>query len=159
MEIEELYNQNYVYLKNFLIHLTKDGDLADDIIQELFSKILLQPKVLMNVKYMKSWLVKGAKNTLIDYYRKKKPDLFNDENIIESMLISHHSPESNSLIQAQIEDVLSKLSPTDKAIILAKEYYGYKYEEISELLDIPIPTLKSRVLRMKKRLLKEERER
>jgi len=51
--------------------------------------------------------------------------------------------------------VLGKLSDTDKAIILAKEYYGYDYKEISDLLDIPVPTLKSKVFRMRKKLIQE----
>ncbi|WP_245698248.1 RNA polymerase sigma factor [Sporosarcina ureilytica] len=66
--IEEIYNEHYRYLKNFLIGLTKSDEIADDIIQELFAKILMTPTRILEVNYMKSWLVKCAKNTLIDYY-------------------------------------------------------------------------------------------
>lgn len=153
--IEQIYNEHYVYLRNFLIGLTKDDEIADEIIQELFSKILITPSRVLNVTYMKSWLVKGAKNTLLDYYKKKKPELLHDESIIESLLIDNDTPEINILINSQLETILGKLSAADKAVILAKEYYGYDYHEISELLNLPVSTLKSKVFRMRKRIIKE----
>lgn len=152
--IEEIYYEHYRYLRNFLMGLTKSDEIADDIIQELFAKILVTPTKILEVNYMKSWLVKSAKNTLIDYYRKKKPDLLNDENIIESLLIDNFTPEVNVILNHELETILDQFSITDKAIMLAKEYYGYSYKEISELLNIPISTLKSRVFRMKKSIIK-----
>ncbi|MGE7917153.1 RNA polymerase sigma factor [Lysinibacillus xylanilyticus] len=62
--IEEIYEEHYTYLRNFLIGLTKSYDVADDIIQELFAKILTDPSRVQQVTYMKSWLVKAA-NSLI----------------------------------------------------------------------------------------------
>ncbi|MBD8069599.1 RNA polymerase sigma factor [Bacillus sp. PS06] len=153
--IEEIYNEHYSYLRNFLIGLTKDDAIADDIIQELFSKILVNPTSVFKVKYMKSWLVQGAKNTLLDHYKKKKPELFKDEKIIESLLIDNHTPEVKMLINNQLETILGQLSTTDKAIILAKEYYGYNYQEISELLNLPLSTLKTRVFRLRKQMIKQ----
>lgn len=152
--IEEVYNEHYRYLRHFLIGLTKNEELADDIIQDLFAKILLTPNRILKVNYMKSWLIKSAKNTLIDHYRKKKPDLLNDENIIESLLIDNFTPEVSVTFNSELEVILNQLSATDKAIILAKEYYGYNYQEISELLNLPVSTLKSKVFRLRKNMIK-----
>jgi RNA polymerase sigma-70 factor (ECF subfamily) len=153
--IEEMYNAHYVYLRNFLIGLTKNDEAADDIIQELFAKILVNPSSVLEVTYMKSWLVKGAKNTLLDHYKKKRPELLKDENMIESILINNQTPEVKTLVNQQIQTVLGDLNDTDRAILLAKVYYGYDYQEISELLNIPVSTLKSKVFRMRKQMAKE----
>ncbi|WP_077604949.1 RNA polymerase sigma factor [Oceanobacillus sojae] len=153
--IEEIYNEHYAYLKNFLIGLTKSDEIADDIIQELFSKILINPTSVYKVDYMKSWLTRGAKNTLLDYYKKKKPALLHNDRVIESLLIDNHTPEVDFMIHDRLESALGRLSDTDKAIILAKEYYGYNYQEISELLNLPISTLKSKVFRMRKQMIKK----
>lgn len=153
--IEEVYNEHYRYLRHFLIGLTKSDEVADDIIQELFTKILATPTRILQVNYMKSWLVKSAKNTLIDHYRKKKFEVLSDENVIESLLIDNFTPEVKMMINNELETILNQLSTTDKAIILAKEYYGYNYQEISELLDLPVPTLKSKVFRLRKKMIKE----
>ena len=149
--IEEIYNEHYAYLRNFLIGLTKSDVIADDIIQDFFTKILVS---LTEVKYMRSWLITGVKNTLLDYYKKKKPDLFQDENIIETLLVDSYTPEVSTTINSELETILGKLSTTEKAIIIAKEYYGYDYNEISELLNIPVSAIKSQVFRMRKRMIK-----
>lgn len=153
--IEEIYNEHYVYLSNFLIGLTKSDEIAEDIIQELFTKILVSPYRITKVNYMKSWLIRGAKNTLLDYYKKKQPVLFQNEDIIEALLVDNYTPEVSATVNNELETILGELSTTDKAIIIAKEYYGYDYQEISELLNIPVSTLKSKVFRMRKRVIKE----
>ncbi|MER2128385.1 RNA polymerase sigma factor [Solibacillus sp.] len=152
--IEEIYNEHYAYLRNFLIGLTKSDVIADDIIQDFFTKILVSPSVVTEVKYMRSWLITGVKNTLLDYYKKKKPELLQDENIIETLLVDNYTPEVRTTINNELETILGKLSTTEKAIIIAKEYYGYDYNEISELLNIPVSAIKSQVFRMRKRMIK-----
>ncbi|MER2120453.1 MAG: RNA polymerase sigma factor [Solibacillus sp.] len=152
--IEEIYNEHYAYLRNFLIGLTKSDVIADDIIQDFFTKILVSPSVVTEVKYMRSWLITGVKNTLLDYYKKKKPELLQDENIIETLLVDNYTPEVSATINNELETILGKLSTSEKAIIIAKEYYGYDYNEISDLLNIPVSTIKSIVFRMRKRMIK-----
>ncbi|MEK4425815.1 RNA polymerase sigma factor [Solibacillus sp. FSL K6-1523] len=152
--IEEIYIAYYPYLRNYLLKLTKDEGVADDIIQELFSKILKDPAKISQVQHMKSWLIKASKNTLLDYYKKKKPELLHDENLIEDLLVNYQTPESKAVMDAQIEAVLKNLSKRDRSIVLAKFYYGYSYEEISELLNISISTIKSTVFRIRKQMAK-----
>ncbi|WP_339264455.1 RNA polymerase sigma factor [Solibacillus sp. FSL W7-1472] len=152
--IEEIYNEHYAYLRNFLIGLTKSDVIADDIIQDFFTKILVSPSIVTEVKYMRSWLITGVKNTLLDYYKKKKPELLQDENIIETLLVDNYTPEVSATINNELETILGKLSTSEKAIIIAKEYYGYDYNEISNLLNIPVSTIKSKVFRMRKRMIK-----
>lgn len=152
--IEEIYNEHYAYLRNFLIGLTKSDVIADDIIQDFFTKILVSPSIVTEVKYMRSWLITGVKNTLLDYYKKKKPELLQDENIIETLLVDNYTPEVSATINNELETILGKLSTSEKAIIIAKEYYGYDYNEISNLLNIPVSTIKSIVFRMRKRMIK-----
>ena len=152
--IEEIYNEHYAYLRNFLIGLTKSDVIADDIIQDFFTKILVSPSVVTEVKYMRSWLITGVKNTLLDYYKKKKPELLQDENIIETLLVDNYTPEVSATINNELETILGKLTTSEKAIIIAKEYYGYDYNEISNLLNIPVSTIKSIVFRMRKRMIK-----
>lgn len=152
--VEKLYIEHYPYLRNFLIGMTKSGEIADDIIQEAFSKILTEPKQLQNITYVRSWLITVTRNTLLDYYKKKRPHLLNNEQVIESLLVDYDTPETNTLISQQLDSILQSLSLQDRAIILAREYYGYSYREMSELFHIRISTLKSRVFRIKKGIIK-----
>lgn len=152
--IEDIYEAHYHYLLYFLIGLTKNEALAEDMIQDLFAKLLMTPESIADVTYMRSWLITSAKNNLIDHYRKKQPDLMEDE-VIETLLIDHFTPEATVIHQAEMASYLEDLSEQDKAIILAKEHYGYSYEEMSALFNIPVSTLKSKVFRTKKRIIKK----
>lgn len=55
--IEKEYTMNYSYLKNFLVKLTNDQNLAEDVVQEVFSRLLKEPEKILEVQYIKSWLV------------------------------------------------------------------------------------------------------
>ncbi|UOQ84321.1 RNA polymerase sigma factor [Gracilibacillus salinarum] len=143
-----------LFLRNFLIGLTKNENEAEDILQDLFTRILFNPENMFKVTYTRSWLLTCAKNAFLDYYKKKKPVLLNDEELIEQLLIEPTSTEKEVLVNHQLETLLNTLDPIDKAIILAKEYYSYL--EMEHLFNLTTPNLKSKVFRIKKRLVKIE---
>ncbi|PFG05289.1 RNA polymerase sigma factor [Bacillus sp. es.034] len=151
--IEKEYTMNYSYLKNFLVKLTNDQNLAEDVVQEVFSRLLKEPEKILEVQYIKSWLVSVSKNILIDHYRKKKPHLLDEVDLMENLLEDHLTPEKITMRKEIFDNVLSNISKEEKTIFLAKEYYGYKYEEISSLMGLPISTIKSRLFRVRKKIL------
>lgn len=152
--IEQMYNDHYSYLRNYLIGFARSHEEADDVIQELFSKILRNPQSVLEIENIRGWLVTSARNTFLDFYRKKRPELLKDEKIMEHLLISNQTPEDDFMFKNQLSTYLKGMSTTDQAIFIAKEYYGYKYDEISELLNISVPNLKSRIFRMRKKMIK-----
>ncbi|MCP3033137.1 RNA polymerase sigma factor [Halobacillus sp. A1] len=152
--IESIYEDHYYDLRRYLARMSGSQQEADDVIQELFTKIITKPSIIADVHSIKGWLKVAARNTLMDRYKKKRPSLLKEEDIIEDLLINNYSPEEQIIVNTQLDSVLDTLSKTDKSIILAKEYYGYDYKEISEMLNINISTVKSRVFRVKKRLIK-----
>lgn len=152
--VEDIYEANYYDLRRYLIKISGSPEEADDIIQELFTKIITKPSIIIDAYSIKGWLKVSARNALIDRYRKKKPHLLKDENIMETMLIDNYSPENQVVLGSELDSLLETLSKTDKSIILAKEYYGYEYKEISEMFNLNVSTIKSKVFRVKKRLMK-----
>ncbi|WP_256860586.1 RNA polymerase sigma factor [Paraliobacillus ryukyuensis] len=71
--IEKVYHENYSILRNFLIGLTKNENVAEDILQDLFTRILFNPENIFKVTYTRSWLLTCAKNAFLDYYKKRNP--------------------------------------------------------------------------------------
>src|SRR5690625_7951143 len=100
------------------------------------------------------WLIDSVKNYFVDFYKKRQVVLLEDEKIMQYLLISNYAPEDEVMVKSQLEMYLSNTSTTGKAIFIAKEYYGYTYDEISILLNIPVSTLKSRIFRMRKKMIK-----
>lgn len=152
-----MYTAYYAYLRNYLIGLTKSQEEADDVIQELFSKILRHPPRVFEVENVRSWLTKSARNTLLNLHKRKRPGLLKEENILEILLISNNSAEDEAIVNHQLEGYLAGMSKTDQAIFIAKEYYGYTYEEISDMLHLAVPTLKSRIFRIRKKMIQNRR--
>ncbi|WP_010095566.1 RNA polymerase sigma factor [Ornithinibacillus scapharcae] len=72
---------------------------------------------------------------------------------MQRLLIDNYHPERKLIINASIEILLNELSEEDQTIFILKEYYGYRYEEISNIVSMPVPTIKTRMFRMKKKLL------
>lgn len=70
------------------------------------------------------------------------------------MLIETQTPEDQMIVHQQLDCILDQLSTDDKAVILAKKYYGYSYQEISVILDISVSALKSKVFRIRKQAIK-----
>ncbi|MBD1380749.1 RNA polymerase sigma factor [Metabacillus arenae] len=150
--IEDIYNKHYQYIFHFLLSLTTDKQLAEDIIQEVFSKILLQPEKILEINNIKSFLIKCAKNQLIDHYRKKKPSLFKDDQAIERLLVDNYS--ANKILEVnEINEILLKLPSKYSFVIIARDYYGYSYQEISDFLEISLVNVKSRIFRARKLFL------
>ncbi|MGG3625464.1 RNA polymerase sigma factor [Bacillus gobiensis] len=151
--IEDIYNKHYQYLLNFLLSFTSDKQLAEDIIQEVFSKMLLQPEKVLLINNFKSFLVRSAKNRLIDHFRKKKPSLFKDDQEIENLMVDHYS--TKQFVEfSEINEILLKLPSKYSIVIIARDYHGYSYQEISDFLDISLVNVKSRIFRARKLFLK-----
>jgi len=151
--IENVYKEHYLYLKHFLLKITSDEKLIEDVIQEVFSKMLLNPEKILEVRHIRSWLITNTRNLLTDHFRKKKPRLLSEEEVIADLFITDLSPEKKYVLKSSINDILKGLSKLDQTLLLAKEYYEYTYEEISVFLNMPVSTIKSKIFRLKKRLI------
>lgn len=151
--IEDEYIKNYRYLRSILLKMCSDERLVEDIIQELFSKVLADPDMISKVYNLRAWMAKSAKNLLIDYYRKKTPKLLHDDLVFLNIISEESNYENRFINKSLIRDILKDFPHKDRSIFIYKEYFGYKYEEISDLTDIPENTLKSTIFRMKKKIL------
>ena len=107
-----------------------------------------------------SWLIRSLYNQFIDNYRKKNrlpidnKEIESDE-ILESMTIHSQSPDfitEQKLTLNTINQAISLLNPDQQALIALHDVEGYTLIELSEILDTPSGTLKSRLHRARKSL-------
>lgn len=140
---EILISNNFLILKGYVIKLTCNIDLAEDIIQDtLLSAVINIDKFVPNAKFS-TWLIKIATNKYKDYLRKNK-----ETDILQESLISNYSLEDEIIKTEDIKEVLSILNSmkADKrTVFILKHYYGYSYEEISKIVDSPVGTVRSRL--------------
>lgn len=141
-------------------HLLGNAQEAEDAAQDSFIKAYRNlPHFTPDASFY-TWLYRIAVNTCLDY--KKRPFLASlfarspdDEEFEAWELPDELSPErlyeSKEMGQA-LQRALQKLSPKLKAVIVLKEMEGLSYEEIAEVLDVSLGTVKSRLSRAREEL-------
>ena len=141
---------------NYCLRITKNRGEAEDVTQETFIKIYTHRKLIDPEKNIKTWIFTIATNTAYDFLRKKKrknETSLEDETIYD--LKTYYPKES---VQSDVEKALEKINPEYKKALVLFYQQGFKYEEIAEILAIPVNTVKTHISRGKeelKELLKE----
>ncbi|MDQ5961359.1 MAG: polymerase sigma-70 factor, subfamily [Patescibacteria group bacterium] len=144
------------YLKpiyHFAFHFTREEGSAEDIVQETFIKAWKHLDRFNAEKKFKTWIFAIAKNTAYDYLKKKRAIPFSSfedddgENPIEAIDDEKLLPDSlfeKKEIAATLAQALEQISPPNRAILTLRYLEDFSLEEISEILDEPYNTIKSR---------------
>lgn len=153
----EVLIQNYLKpVYNFIYRYANDSMVTEDIVQETFIKVWKNIKKFDKDKKFKTWLFQIAKNTALDYLKKKNPISFsalsrNDEDgnqrLAEQIVDSKPTPDE-VLLQAEsdtgLELAIEKLSATQRAVLTLYYTEQFNFREIGEILSEPLDTVKSR---------------
>ncbi|HET8575215.1 MAG TPA: RNA polymerase sigma factor [Candidatus Paceibacterota bacterium] len=139
----------------FIYALTHHGEESDDLTQEVFVKIWKNLSKFNQEKNFRSWAFAIAKNTVIDWSRRKKVVLFSDldsaTQSFESTLSDGALPEDfleKKDLAESVRQVMGKLSSQNQSIFFLHVMEGRTFQEISDLLDMPMNTVKSLYRRM-----------
>lgn len=150
--IERYFSSTY----RFLVRMLNDRVIAEDLTQETFIKAWKYLARFDAEKAFKPWLFSIARNTAIDYIRKKQPFSFSslededDRSFTES--VPDLRPLPSSLLERkglgeQLAQALSHLSPIARSIVLMHETEDLTFQEIADTLKEPLNTVKSRYRR------------
>ena len=150
MKLEQLYSLYVKDLYNYLFSLCRHTQTAEDLLQDTFYKahvtLLAQP-----IKELKPWLFKVAYYTYIDYCRKEK----RSEPYEEIVRIDHTTPEMVFIQEdsfTSLLNLLDQLAPIEKQAILLCDVQDCTNEQAAEILDLKLNTLKSHLLRGRKKM-------
>ena len=142
--LNTLLTENYTILKGYVIKMTADPHLAQDIVQETMLKAVVNISKFEPKAKFSTWLIAIATNVYRDSLRKHK----NTELIDEAMESGIPGPEEATILSIEYKEVMNilmKLSYEKRAVFILKHYHGYKYEEIAEILNCPVGTVRSRL--------------
>ena len=131
-----------------------DEMLADDLVQDALVKALLRLDQLKNPDVLESWVVSILNNVWRDYLRRQKE--FTD--IDELVYSSEETPESlheRERTVNQVRYAMSRLPMGQRQVIALVDLDGMTYNHVSQVLDIPIGTVMSRLNRARKAMMDE----
>ncbi|MCY9512956.1 RNA polymerase sigma factor SigY [Paenibacillus apiarius] len=137
-----LLQKHYTFVRNYVLKLTMNPILTDDIVQDTMLKSMEKLHLYNGASKFSSWLITIATRIYVDLTRRQKVEKRWQEQATRSLRyqMEAHNEEWTDMI-----DSLGKLPPEQRAAILLKHYYGYTYPEIAEMLNCSEGTAKSRV--------------
>jgi RNA polymerase sigma-70 factor, ECF subfamily len=162
-EIVEIY-KNKVY--QLCYRMLGNRHEAEDVAQEAFIRAYVNIHTYnLNMKFS-SWLYRIATNLSIDRLRKKKPDFYLDAEVsgtdgltmYSQLAATEASPEDTleSLeLQETVQKAILKLPEKYRSVIVLKYIEELSLQEISEILDLPVGTVKTRIHRGREALRKQ----
>ena len=143
-------------LFNTVVRLVDNAEDARDVVQEAFLHAYQSLHAFKGDSLFFTWLYRIAVNTAISMKRKKRHVLRiqpggEDKNTIDPLDPSESTQPGHSLEMAEeerkVHDALSKLSEEHRAVLILKDMEGMKYEDMAEVLGVPIGTIRSRLHR------------
>jgi RNA polymerase sigma-70 factor, ECF subfamily len=138
--------------------MTEDRMLTEDIVQDIFVKLYQNLDVLRFKTNVNYWLFTTARNEVYAFYRRKKirTDQFNVESTDDIEVESKESIENeieNNEVKELIQIELNNLPPDQREIFILKEYSGLSYKEIATLMEIDKELVKSRLYKVRQKLI------
>ena len=146
-------HKNRVY--SYILMIVKNQDLAEDIFQDTFIKVirsLKYGKYVENGKFI-SWVLRISHNLIIDHFRREKlngtvsndsceSDIFNspkfsDENIEDRLVMEQ--------ILFEVKELIKELPEDQQQVIHMRHYQGFSFKEIADLTDVSINTALGRM--------------
>jgi RNA polymerase sigma-70 factor (ECF subfamily) len=152
-ELAILFERYHVRLFNFLLKLTFDKTVSQDLTQNLFYRIIKYRHSYKEGYLFKSWIYQLARNVHLDYcsQQKKARDSYSQVEDYDK-----NTPEVNEPFGEEeyekLDKALAKLNPDQKEIIVLSRFQGLKYEEISSIRNQSVPSIKVQMHRAIKQL-------
>ena len=154
----DAFNELYLRYKDRLLYyfyrmLGYDEEIAQDFLQELFMKLIDKPRLFDPSKKFSTWIYSIANNMCKNEYRRQD---------IRRIVIKEDNPDrypecidnkaSSDALVAEIFNHLDSLGETHKSVFLLKYREGFSNDEIVEILNLPLGTIKSRLFYTRKKI-------
>ncbi len=152
---------------SLVYRMVRDREQAEDLSQETFVRVFTHIDRYDPKYKFSSWIFKIATNLTIDAIRKKEPKTVSldgsryaetsDEVEATTITVESGDPNAEQLLEAkelgsEIEAAIGRLRPEYRTAILLRHVEGHAYEEIAEIMALPLGTVKTYIHRARKEL-------
>jgi RNA polymerase sigma factor (sigma-70 family) len=155
--ISEAVEREHSRLWNFIRRRVPDARDAEDILQDIFYRLLEANRLLIPIDHVTGWLFRVARNRIIDLFREKKPEAFVDDAIaaeddeplwLEDLLPSPDAgPEADYARQVLLDELelaIGELPKEQREVFIGHELEGRSFKEMSAASGVSVNTLLSR---------------
>ena len=151
-----LFEQHHKKLYNFFLLGTKNRQASEDLVQDVFFRMLKYRHTYRDKANFMTWMYAIARNARIDYFREHSAE---SEQLIDAddLISSDPNPEEEYESQSDIDllrKAMAELPEDKREVILMSRFNNMRYEEIGKVLDCNVGTVKVRVYRAIRELTK-----
>jgi RNA polymerase sigma factor (sigma-70 family) len=169
--IAEIVRRERSRLRNFIRRRVPDPRDAEDILQDVFYKLVEANRLLMPIDHVTGWLFRVARNRITDLFRKKTPASFSDvaaagegdeddllplEDLLPSPDAGPDALYARQVLLDELDLAIDELPAEQREVFVAHEVDGKSFKEMAALTGVSVNTLLSRkryaVLHLRKRL-------
>lgn len=135
------------------LSIVRDRDLAEDVTQEAMLKAWLALPGFRGDAPLRNWILRITHNTAISTLRARKAVIVDPADLpdVASPITTERDAHGQMLLEA-FHTALGELDELSRSIVVLRELEQLSYDEIAELLAIPLPTVKTRLLRARRHL-------
>jgi RNA polymerase sigma factor (sigma-70 family) len=165
--ISDVVRREQLRLRDFIRRRVPDPRDAEDVLQDVFYKLVEANRLLMPIDHITGWLFRVARNRITDLFRKKKPESFGDvtdeddellplEELLPSADAGPEALYARSVLIDELELAIDELPEEQRDVFVAHELEGRSFKEIASETGVNVNTLLSRkryaVLHLRERL-------
>jgi RNA polymerase sigma factor (sigma-70 family) len=166
-EIAAVVRRERGRLRAFILKRVRDAAEAEDVLQEAFYELVNAYRLMQPIEQAGAWLMRVARNRIIDRFRKRQPQLLGDiappgeeGSALDSLLPPmEEGPDATlvrELLVEELERALAELPVEQREVFIAHELEGASFKELAARWQVGINTLLARkryaVLRLRERL-------
>src|SRR3984957_3584083 len=167
--ISDVVKREQSRLRNFIRRRVPDPLDAEDILQDVFYRLVEANRLLMPIEHVTGWLFRVARNRITDLFRKKEPENFSEiepadedgvllrlEDLLPSPDVGPEALYARNVLLNELELALDELPEEQREVFVAHEFDGRSFKQMSAETGVSVNTLLSRkryaVLHLRERL-------
>ncbi|MEZ5238173.1 MAG: sigma-70 family RNA polymerase sigma factor [Microthrixaceae bacterium] len=133
--------------------ILRNPSLAEDAVQETMIKAWQGLPRFRGESSLRSWVLRIAHNTAVSMLRRRRESVLDPQDMPE--IAGGPDPARSSAAMSDLRDVRAALESLDelsRSVVVLREVEGMSYQEIAETLEVPVSTVKTRLLRARRSL-------
>jgi RNA polymerase sigma factor (sigma-70 family) len=159
-QFERLLRPHLKRLYNLAYRFTRQRDDAEDLVQDVLLKLYPRLQEMQAIEQLGPWLAKVLYRQYVDLYRRQQRSPISFMNEDDEVVYETHASDlagpaelmNSELTQGILHEALSQLNDDQRVLVMLHDVEGYGLEEISNMIDTPVGTLKSRLSRARTKL-------
>src|SRR5438309_768474 len=156
-KIAEIVVKERPRLRNFIRRRVADPSDVEDIVQDVFYRLVEAYRLLMPIEHITGWLFRVARNRITDLFRKKEPENFSDmaiadengedlrfEDLLPSPDAGPDALYARHVLLEELKQALGELPKEQRDVFIAQELEGRSFKELAAETGISVNTVLSR---------------